>query len=366
MSRVSQCNLSAGLNLYREEYQAAAIRVLNSGWYIQGPETKAFENEFAEFVGVKQCVGLNSGLDALILAIRALGIGPGDEVIVPSNTYIATVMAITINGATPIFCEPDLYYNIDSDLIPSLLTTRTKAVLVVHLYGQACRTDRIKAICDEHSLFLIEDCAQSHGTRFNGQLTGSFGDIGCFSFYPTKNLGAFGDGGAITTNSQDLADSIRELGNYGSSVKYYNNVVGVNSRLDEIQAALLRVKLQHLNDLNSERKKLAQIYDHHLVNPLIIKPEIATGADHIYHQYVIRCDERTKLQQFLETQGIGSSIHYPVPPHLSKAYQYLGYKTGDFPIAEQYADQVLSLPMFNGLAEDEVFRVAQIINQSKI
>jgi len=360
--KINSTVLDRQFQAYQNEYEAAALRVLRSGIYVLGDEVAAFEQQFAEFTGAKYCVGLNSGLDALILAMRALGLGPGDEVIVPANTYIASVMGITENDATPIFVEPDKYFNIDPEKIESAITPRTKAILPVHLYGQACCMRVILQIAKEHDLYIIEDCAQSHGSCFDGQMTGTFGDIGCFSFYPTKNLGAFGDGGAIITDNPDIADNIRTMRNYGSRVKYQNEVRGVNSRLDEIQAALLQVKLSHLHELASERQHIADLYLHGILNPKIQLPMIRDGADHVYHQFVIKCDERGNLQQYLADNGVKTLIHYPIPPHLSEVYSKLGFKKGDFPIAEQDADTILSLPMYNGFTAEEIDYVIDVIN----
>ena len=348
---------------YAQEFSEATERVLRSAWYILGKEVSTFEDKYAYFCGTSKCVGLNSGLDALILAIRALGIGEGDDVIVPANTYIATVLGITENGATPIFVEPDEYYNLDPNKIEASITLKTKAILPVHLYGQACQMDRIMEIAVKHGLFVIEDCAQSHSSYYNGIMTGSFGDIGCFSFYPTKNLGAFGDAGAIVTNNDDLAEKISMLRNYGSKVKYYNEIEGINSRLDEIQAALLKVKLSHLGELTEERKKIASKYIQGIKSDNLIIPQIATGADHVYHLFVIRTEKRDALQDHLKNVGIQTQIHYPVPPHLADCYQHLGYKKGDFPITEQFAAESLSLPLYNGMTDKEIDYVIDAINK---
>ncbi len=354
--------LDRGFYKYQQEFEDAALRVLRSGWYIMGKELSSFEEQFAGYVGAKYCVGLGNGLDALWLAFRILGIGKGDEVIVQGNTYIASVMGITINGATPVFTEPDEYYNIDASAIEEKITDKTRAVLVVHLYGQASRMDRIVDICKRHNLRLVEDCAQSHGSAFNGKVTGTFGDIGCFSFYPSKNIGAFGDGGAIVTDSEEIANEMKIYRNYGSEKRYYNKVVGTNSRLDEIQAALLKVRLKHAVELNDEKKAIAAEYDKRLDNAMIVLPKTAEGADHIYHQYVIRCRERGRLMSYLKDNGISTIIHYPIPPHLAEAYGYLGHKKGDYPITEQYADEVLSIPMFNGMLKEEQDYVIDVIN----
>lgn len=348
---------------YDEEFILATERVLKSAWYILGIEVASFENLFSKFCGTERCVGLNSGLDALVLANRALGIGVGDEVIVPANTYIATVLGITENGATPRFVEPDKYYNLDPYKIEASITPKTKAILPVHLYGQACQMDKIMEIAEKHGLFVIEDCAQSHASHYNKKMTGSFGDIGCFSFYPTKNLGAFGDAGAIVTNKDDLAEKVSMLRNYGSKVKYYNEIEGVNSRLDEIQAALLKVKLSHLGELTEERKKIANRYIQGIKNDSIILPQTAAGADHVYHLFVIRTEKRDALQDYLKNVGVQTQIHYPVPPHLAGCYQHLGYKKGDFPITEDYASQCLSLPLYNGMDDEEISYVIDAVNK---
>ncbi len=354
--------LDRGFYQYQQEFEDAALRVLRSGWYIMGKELSDFEVKFADYVGAKYCVGLASGLDALWLAFRILGIGKGDEVIVQGNTYIASVMGITINGATPVFVEPDEYFSIDADRIEEKITDKTRAVLVVHLYGQASRMDKIVDICKRHNLRLVEDCAQSHGSGFKGKTTGTFGDIGCFSFYPSKNIGAFGDGGAIVTNDEALAKEMRIYRNYGSEKRYYNKVVGTNSRLDEIQAALLKVRLEHARELNEEKQGIAAEYDKRLNNPLIELPRVRDGADHIYHQYVIRCKERDRLMNFLKDKGISTIIHYPIPPHLAEAYEYLGHRRGDYPITEACADEVLSIPMYNGMLKEELDYTIDVLN----
>ena len=354
--------LDRGFYKYQQEFEDAALRTLRSGWYIMGKELSSFEEQFAEYTGAKYCVGLGNGLDALWLAFRILGIGSGDEVIVQGNTYIASVMGITINGATPVFVEPDEYFNIDADKIEEKITDKTKAVLVVHLYGQASQMDKIADICRRHDLHLVEDCAQSHGSGFKGTITGTFGDIGCFSFYPSKNIGAFGDGGAIVTDDEALAKEMRIYRNYGSEKRYYNKVVGTNSRLDEIQAALLKVRLKHAHELNEEKQAIAAEYDARLNNPLIELPRVREGADHIYHQYVIRCKERNRLMEYLKDKGISTIIHYPIPPHLAQAYEYLGHKKGDYPVTEACADEVLSIPMYNGMLKEEQDYTIDVLN----
>lgn len=358
-----KCNvLDRQFQMYQSEYEEAALRVLRSGWYVLGSEVDKFESEFAAFTGRKYCVGLNSGLDALIMSVRALGIGRGDEVIVQANTYIATVLGITENDAVPVFVEPDKYYNMDADKIEQAITDRAKAIMVTHLYGQASNMASIVGIARKHRLAIIEDCAQSHGACFDGKMTGTFGVSGCFSFYPTKNLGAFGDAGAIVTDDEAFADRIRMMRNYGSKIKYHNEIEGVNSRLDEMQAALLRVKLRHLQELNSERKILAKRYSEGITIPGIILPEVREGAESIYHQYVIRCAERNDLQKVLEESGIQTQIHYPIPPHLAKCYSHLGHMRGEYPITEAYADEVLSLPIYTGMTFAEQDYVIERIN----
>lgn len=348
--------------MYADEYKEAAMRVLDSGWYVLGKEVEAFEKEYALYMGSRCCVGLNSGLDALILSIRALGIGTGDEVIVPANTFIATVIGIVEAGATPVFVEPDEYYNLDADKIEASITSKTRAVIAVHLYGQAANMTKIKAVADSYRLYLIEDCAQAHMATFDGKTIGTWGDIGCFSFYPTKNLGAFGDAGAIITDNEEIADRIQTLRNYGSKVKYHNELCGVNSRLDEIQAAFLRVKLTHLKELIDERQRLKDKYLKGIKQPKIILPKIREGATHVWHLFVIRSKERDKLQEYLEEKGIHVQIHYPIPPHLQKCYEFIGHHIGELPITEQYAKEVLSLPFYNGMTDEEIQYVIDVVN----
>lgn len=355
--------LGRQFRLHQAEYEEAALRVLRSGWYILGPEVEAFEAEFSKFVGRKYCVGMNSGLDALTLSVRALGIGPGDEVIVPANTYIASVLAVTENGAKPIFVEPDEFFTLDAERIEVAITDKTKAILVVHLYGQSAQMDRICEIVKRHQLYLIEDCAQSHGAVFNGAMTGVFGDAGCFSFYPTKNLGAFGDAGAVVIDDEALYEKLKMLRNYGSKVKYYNQLEGVNSRLDEMQAALLRVKLSHLPVLTEERQRIAEAYRSGIKNPRILLPKLRGQANHVWHQFVVRVKQRDEFQKYLEEHDIDTIIHYPIPPHLAECYARLGHRRGEFPITEQYADEVLSLPMFNGMREEEIRYVIEVCNR---
>nr|WP_232010594.1 DegT/DnrJ/EryC1/StrS family aminotransferase [Fusobacterium varium] len=299
----------------------------------------------------------------MVLAFRALNIKNGDEVIVQANTFIATVMAITMNGATPIFVEPDKYYNIDVNKIEEKITSKTKAICVVHLYGQATNMEKILELCKKYNLKLVEDCAQAHGAEYNGKKIGSFGDIGCFSFYPGKNLGCFGDGGAITTNSEEIYKRIKLLRSYGSEKKYHHVEVGYNARLDELQAGLLSIKLSHLDELNDERENIMKRYLEEIKNPLLILPGVNKNCTHVWHLFVVRVEDRNKFQKYLEENGIGTVIHYPIPPHLSKAYEDLGYKKGDFPITENYAETVISLPIYNGMTKEEIDYVIEKMNK---
>lgn len=359
-------NLKRQYDLYNDEYKAKAIEVLDSGWYVLGKEVDAFEKEWAEYIGVKHCAGVASGLDSLIIAFRILGISEGDEVIVCSNAYIACVMGITINDATPVFVEPDEYLNIDAKKIEQAITPKTKAILAVHLFGQCCNMKTIMSIAHRHNLKVVEDCAQAQGNTFSNAKAGTFGDISCFSFYPSKGCGAFGDAGALCTNNSSYDRMARIIRNYGSEKRYENKLVGMNSRLDELQAGLLRVKLKHLDEMNSERDTLASHYNSNLNNPYIIKPKIRPLCNSSWHQYVVRCKDRDLLKHYLADRGIGSLIHYPIPPHLSEAYSYLGYKQGDFPIAERLASEVLSLPMYNGMTREEQDKVISILNSFTI
>lgn len=362
MTKIMPNNLKRGFEQYQEEFEQKAMDVLRSGWYVLGNEVKEFEKEFAAYTGAKHCVGLASGLDALWIAFRILGIGPGDEVLVQGNTYIASVMGITMNGATPIFIEPDEYFNIDTKKLEEKITDKTKAILVVHLYGQASKMDEVLTLCKKYNLRLVEDCAQSHGACFNGQMTGTFGDIGCFSFYPSKNVGAFGDAGAIVCNDDKIAEDFRVFRNYGSEKRYYNKIVGANSRLDELQAGLLRVRLNHADEMEAERIKIATRYAAEIKNPKIKLPEVRENCTAVWHQFVIRCEERDRLIEYLDEKGIGTIIHYPIPPHLSEAYAYLGYKEGSFPITEKCAKTVLSIPMYCGMTEEEQTQVIEALN----
>ena len=330
----------------RAELRQAFERVLDSGWYILGNEVKQFEQEFANYCEAKHCVGVGNGLEALHLILRAYSIGEGDEVIVPSNTYIATWLAASYAGATPIPVEPDeRTYNIDPALIEAAITSRTKAIIAVHLYGQPADMDAINAIARKHGLKVIEDAAQAHGARYKGKRVGTLGDAAGFSFYPGKNLGAIGDGGAVTTNDPELAEKVRVLCNYGSRIKYHNEVKGFNSRLDELQAAFLREKLKKLDEWNERRKAIAVEYLRALFGCELVLPYVPEWADPVWHLFVIRHSQRDQLQKKLSEAGISTMIHYPRPPHLQEAYVELGFRNGAFPIAESIHRKVLSLPI---------------------
>lgn len=360
--KISPNRMDRSFQIHQAEFEEKALQILRSGQYILGSEVSSFEKEFSEYTGAKHCVGLASGLDALWIAFRILGIGAGDEVIVQGNTFIASVMGITINGATPVFVEPDEYYNIDADKIKEKITSKTKAILVVHLYGQASKMDRIMEIAKKYNLRVVEDCAQSHGACFDGKMTGTFGDIGCFSFYPSKNLGAFGDAGGIVTNDNKIAEDFKVFRNYGSEKRYYNKIVGTNSRLDELQAGLLRVRLSHFNELIEEKCRICNRYLQGLKNPFIRLPEIRDKATHIWHQFVIYCEKRDELIDYLNSFEIGTIVHYPIPPHLAEAYKHLNVKVGTLPITEDYANKALSLPLYNGMTDEEQFFVIEKIN----
>lgn len=358
-------NFSPMHSAIKAEMQEAFNRVYDSNWFVLGKEVEQFENAYTAFNQVKHTVGLSNGLDALHLALKACGVGVGDEVIVPSNTYIATVLAVSYVGAIPVFVEPNKEtYNIDPKRIEAAITSKTKAIMPVHLYGQACEMTAIMELAKKYKLYVIEDNAQSQRASFDGILTGSWGDINGTSFYPGKNLGALGDAGGVTTNSDEFAKKIRVLRNYGSQKKYYNETIGHNMRLDELQAALLSVKLKRLHGWTAQRQQIAAWYDEALKDVEgIILPKIAEGATHVYHLYVIRTNKRDELQKYLHDNGVGTLIHYPIPPHLQEAYKDLGYKKGDFPIAEEIAETALSLPLWPGMTYEEVIEVtSNIIN----
>lgn len=345
--------------------QAAFNRVLNSGWYILGEEVRAFEQEYADYCGAAHCVGVANGLDALVLALRVLGIGPGDEVLVPSNTYIATWLAVSHVGATPVPVEPVLATaNLDPSRLAQALSPRTKAILPVHLYGQPADLAPILAFARQHGLKVVEDGAQAHGARYRGQRLGGHGDLVAWSFYPGKNLGALGDGGAVTTNDPDLAERIRVLRNYGSRVKYHNEVIGYNSRLDELQAALLRAKLPHLDEDNRQRSRIAQRYLERLQGLDLVLPALQDGCESAWHLFVVRHRERDRLARQLADAGIGTVIHYPIPPHLQPAYASLGLARGALPIAEVLHEEVLSLPIGPTMTLAQADTVADAVRQA--
>jgi dTDP-4-amino-4,6-dideoxygalactose transaminase len=345
---------------FMTELEAAASRVIRSGWYVLGQEVAAFEKEFADYTGAKHCIGVANGLDALILSIEALGLPAGSDILVASNTYIATIIAIVRSGHKPVLVEPELAtYNLDPTRLQSAITANTKAICVTHLFGKTCRMDAIGAFAREHGLKVVEDCAQSHGAKLGTQMTGTFGDAGCFSFYPTKNLGAIGDAGAVITNDEVLAERLRHLRNYGSKQKYVNRYVGVNSRLDELQAAMLRVKLKRLDHTTAHKRALAETYLDHL-------PEWVTAPTHrpdefdVFHIFAIRHPRRDALRQHLMAHGVKTEVHYPIPPHLQEAMK--GILSGNFPIAEELHATELSLPISIGHSQEDVQRVCQTIS----
>jgi dTDP-4-amino-4,6-dideoxygalactose transaminase len=358
-------NLAPMHDAIKQEMHIAFGQTYDSHWYILGEQLTDFERAYSVFNQTQFTVGVSNGLDSLYLALKSLGIGQGDEVIVPSMTYIATALAVSFLGAKPVFAEPDPQtYNLDPKSLDAAVTPHTKAIMPVHLYGQACEMDAIMAIAEKHDLYVVEDNAQSHGATFKGKRTGSWGIVNGTSFYPGKNLGALGDGGAVTTNDQELAHKIRVLRNYGSEVKYKNDVIGHNMRLDELQAALLNVKLKYLMDWTAQRQKIAAWYNQSLhENSDLILPFVHPDASHVYHLYVVRTRQRDALQMHLSENGIQTLIHYPIPPHLQKAYSYLGYKKGDFPIAEEIADTCLSLPLWPGMTKTEVEYIAEFVNR---
>ncbi|MAQ36044.1 MAG: erythromycin biosynthesis sensory transduction protein eryC1 [Thioclava sp.] len=355
-------DLGAAYRELKTEIDAAVMRVLESGWYILGPEVEAFEAEWAEYCGASHAVGLGNGLDALILALRTLDVGPGDEVIVPSNTYIATWLAVSAVGAIPVPVEPDTAtHNIDPARLAAAVTERTKVLLPVHLYGQPADLDPILKLAREKGIAVVEDAAQAHGARYKGQRIGAHGDVVCWSFYPGKNLGALGDGGAITTNREDLADRIRVLRNYGSREKYVNEIKGVNSRLDPIQAAVLRAKLPYLDAWTERRREIATAYGEGLAGGKLIPPHVPNWAEPAWHLYVVRSPRRDALQARLKDAGIGTLIHYPIPPHMQIAYAELDFSADAFPGAKQLAREVLSLPIGPHLLRNDVREIMRVI-----
>jgi dTDP-4-amino-4,6-dideoxygalactose transaminase len=355
-------DLKAAYDELATELEEAVLRASRSGWYIGGPEVEAFEAAYAEYTEARYCVGVGNGLDALVLALRALDVGVGDEVIVPSHTFIATWLAVSAVGATIVPVEPPLgSYNIEVEGIKKAITPKTKVIMPVHLYGIPADMDAICALAKTHGLHVVEDAAQGHGAKVRGRRIGSHGDVVAWSFYPGKNLGALGDGGAVTTNNEALAKRMRMLGNYGSQVKYHNQEKGVNSRLDPIQAAVLNVKLKYLDAWNARRRDIANIYNAELKNTHLALPTTPNWAEPVWHLYVVRTAQREQLQNTLRQADIGHLIHYPIPPHLQEAYQALNLKPGSLPIAEQYANEVLSLPIGPQLYKQSLEQVIDVL-----
>ncbi len=351
-------------NRFRREIDSRIGAILDKGFYILGDEVATFEQNFAQFCGVKHCIGCANGLDALNLIIKAYGFGKGDEIIVPANTYIASILAISENGCTPVLVEPNFTtYNIDPDLIEEKITERTKAIMVVHLYGQAVQMEKIWDLAKKHNLKIIEDAAQAHGAYYQGRRTGNLGDAAGFSFYPGKNLGCLGDGGAVTTNDDELASKIRAIANYGSDRKYHHIYKGINSRLDEIQAAILDVKLPHLDADNERRRQIAEYYRENIKNPEIILPKIYDEKSHVWHIFAVRTKNRDALKQYLEQNEIQTNIHYPTPPHKQGTYEE--WNDMSFPISEEIHRTELSLPMSPVMTDEEVGRVKDVINTYK-
>ena len=346
-----------------EDLRNAFERVFNRSWYIGGMEDDAFEKAFAEYCNVKYCIGVGNGLDALMLTLKALNIGKEDEVIIPSNTFIATALAVTYVGAKPVFVDPDIRtFNINPKLIESAITSKTKAIIPVHLYGQACDMDPIMVIAKSHNLNVIEDCAQAHGATYKGKKVGTFGDAACFSFYPGKNLGALGDAGAVVTNNRKLADIIRALGNYGSDYKYHHIYKGNNSRLDELQAAILSVKLPYLDQMNTKRRYVANKYTEGIRNPKVVTPFVLRECVPVWHIYGIRCNERDALEDYLNQKGIGTNKHYPIPIHLQECYKDLNIPLGILPVAEEISSTELSIPIYYGITDEEIQYIIDAIN----
>lgn len=348
----------------KDEITAKFAEVYEKNWFIQGQELEEFEKEYAAYCGTKYCVGCGNGLDALYLTIKAYGIGKGDEVIVPSNTFIASALAVSYTGATPVFVEPTIEsFNIDASRIREKITSKTKAIIAVHLYGQPAPMDEINAIAKEYGLKVIEDSAQAHGAKYHGIKTGNLGDAAGFSFYPGKNLGALGDAGAMVTNDAELAEKVRALGNYGSDYKYHHIYEGNNSRLDEMQAAFLRIKLKNLDRWNADRVKTAHKYLGGIKNDQIILPTIGEDVEHVFHIFAIRCERRDELEKYLNDLGIGTNKHYPIPMHMQGAYQYLHMEEGSLPIAEEISKTELSIPMSYGMTEEEIGYVIDALNK---
>lgn len=356
-------DLSRGFKLYQDEYEKKAIEVLRSGWYVLGKEVESFEKEFASALGNNAIVaGVDNGLDAITLGLMASGIEKDDEIIVQANGYIATVLGIMQCGAKPVFVEPDEFFQLDVDKIENALTDKTKAVLVTHLYGQATRMKPIVEFCINHGLKLFEDCAQSHFADYNGVNTGLFGDAGFYSFYPTKNLGGFGDGGAVVSSNEEIIQKVKILRNYGSDRRYHNIELGTNNRLDEMQAGLLRVKLSHMDELLENREHIAKRYLSEITNPLVTLPKIAEGCRHTWYQFVVRVANQERFIDFLKNKSVSTDIAWKTPPYLQPCLDGMGYKRGDFPITENICNTIVNLPMMDYMDENEITQVVEAVN----
>ena len=355
--------LVRGFHLYQDEYEAKALEVLRSGWYVLGKEVEEFEKEFAASLGEGcYCAGVDNGLDAILLGLEASGIKPGDEVILQANGYIATVLGVMQCGAIPVFVEPDEYYQLDADQIEQAITEKTKAVLVTHLYGLATRMDRVQEVCKKHGLMLFEDCAQSHYAPFNGVNTGLFGDASFFSFYPTKNVGGFGDGGGVVSKNPDIIHKVKTLRNYGSDYRYHNIEVGYNARLDEMQAGLLRVKVKHMPELLANRDHIAQRYLSEIQNPRVILPKIPEGCKHTWYQFIVRVEDQDGFREYMKEHDIATDIAWKTPPYLQPALAPMGFKRGDFPKTEKICDTIVNLPMMDYMSEEEISEVIKWVN----
>ena len=357
--------LIRGYNLYRVEYEAKAIEVLRSGWYVLGKEVESFEQEFAEDLGGDcYCAGVDNGLNAIRLGLEAAGIKEGDEIIVQANGYIATMLGIIQAGGKPVFVEPDEYYELDADRIEAAITDKTKGVCVTHLYGQCTRMNKVLEICKKHDLKLFEDCAQSHFASYNGTNSGLFGEVGFFSFYPTKNLGGFGDGGCVVSRNKAIVDKVKVLRNYGSDVRYHNIEIGYNCRLDELQAGLLRVKLSHMPELIANRNHIAERYLNGMKNDKVRLPKVAEGCNHIWYQFIIQVDDQSGFRDFLKENDIATDISWKVPPFLQPCIMdKYGYHKGMFPVTEKICDSIVTLPMMDYMSEEEIDKVIDAVNR---
>ena len=361
---ISFLDLEKVNNRFRQEIDMRIKDILDRGWYLQGEENEKFCQNFASYCGSKYALGVGNGLDALRLIIKAYGFGKGDEIIVPANTYIATILAITDNGCTPILIEPDINtYNINPDLIEAAITPRTKAIMVVHLYGQAVEMEKIWKIAQKHDLKVFEDSAQAHGAKYQGRMTGNLSDAAAFSFYPGKNLGCLGDGGAITTNDEGIYQKVKALANYGSDRKYHHIYKGLNSRLDEIQAAVLDIKLPYLDADNKRRREISTYYRNNINNPLIVLPKTYDEEAHVWHVFAVRTKERDRFQEYLRSKGVQTIIHYPTPPHKQEAYKE--WNNRSYPITEQIHKEIISLPISPVMTDDEVVELVRIVNEYK-